>query len=203
MYSTVNNYYKLREDVFNKIQNSNTTSKILMALAMACFTGIMAQIIIPLPWTPIPITGQTFAVLVAGLFLGKKYGVLSQILYIGIGATLIPWYGGMTGGFEILLGSNIGYFVGFVIAAYFIGSITEKYAKSRNFMRMTAVVGIANFALIYIPGLTGLAIWSYITQGIILGPIELIIMGLAPFIIGDIVKIVSTGMISKIFLPKN
>jgi biotin transport system substrate-specific component len=203
MYSTVNNYYKLREDVFNKIQNSNTVTKIFMALLMTCFTGIMAQIIIPLPWTPVPITGQTFAVLLAGLFLGKKYGALSQIFYILIGATFIPWYGGMTGGFEILFGSTIGYFIGFVIAAYFIGSISEKYTKSRNFLRMTAVVGIANFALIYIPGLTGLAIWSYITQGIILSPFELIIMGLAPFIIGDIFKIISTGMVSKIFLPKD
>ncbi|MDL2246356.1 biotin transporter BioY [Methanobrevibacter sp. OttesenSCG-928-K11] len=203
MYSTVNNYYKIREDVFNKIQSSSTITKVVMALFMACFTGIMAQIMIPLPWTPVPITGQTFAVLVAGLFLGKKYGALSQILYIILGVAFIPWFGGMTGGIEVLLGSTVGYFLGFILASYFIGSISEKYAKSRNFAKMTAVVGIGNFALIYIPGLTGLAIWSFITQGIVLSPLELIIMGLAPFIIGDIVKIISTGMVSKVFLPKN
>lgn len=202
MYLNIDNYYKIRENIFTKIQESNTFFKILMALMMACFTGIMAQIIIPLPWTPVPITGQTFAVLIAGLFLGKKYGVVSQILYIIIGVLFIPWFGGMTGGIEILLGSTAGYFLGFILASYFIGHISEKYAKSRNFKKMTLTVAIANFALIYIPGLSGLAIWTYITQGIVLNPISLIIMGLVPFIFGDIIKISSAGFISKIFLPK-
>ena len=60
--------------------------------------------IIPLPWTPVPITAQTFAVLCSGLFLGKKYGCLSQILYIVLGVAFIPWFGGMTGGLDIFLG---------------------------------------------------------------------------------------------------
>ncbi|MDO5811287.1 MAG: biotin transporter BioY, partial [Methanobrevibacter sp.] len=110
----------------------------------------MAQIIIPLPWTPVPITAQTFAVLCSGLFLGKKYGCLSQIFYVILGVAFIPWFGGMTGGLEILLGSTGGFLIGFIIASYFIGYITEKYANARNFTRMTAVIGIANFALIYI-----------------------------------------------------
>jgi biotin transport system substrate-specific component len=198
----VNSYYHKREVVFNKIQDSTTVTKVIMAFLMACFTGIMAQIIIPLPFTPVPITGQTFAVLVAGLFLGKKYGALSQIFYVAIGATCLPWFAGMTGGIGAVLGATCGYFVGFILAAYFIGLISERYAKARNFTRMTAVVAVANFAIIYIPGLAGLAAWSYFTQGVVLGPVELIIMGLAPFIIGDIVKIVSAGLVSKVFLPK-
>ncbi|WP_409199748.1 biotin transporter BioY [Methanobrevibacter sp. DSM 116169] len=203
MYSNINNFFELRENVFNKIHGSNTLTKIFLAFIMAGITGIMAQIIIPLPWTPVPITGQTFAVLIAGLFLGKKYGALSQILYILIGISIIPWFGGMTGGIETLLGSTVGYFFGFVLASYFIGYISENYADSRNFLKMTATVGIANFVLIYVPGLIGLAIWSYTTQGIILNPMDLIIMGFAPFIIGDIAKILSSGLISKVFLPKN
>lgn len=199
----INSYYNKREIAFNKIQDSNTVTKVIMAFIMACFTGIMAQFIIPLPFTPVPITGQTFAVLIAGLFLGKKYGAFSQILYIGIGATLIPWFAGASGGIATLLGSTCGYFVGMVLAAYFVGLISERYVKSRNFTRMTAVVAIANFVIIYIPGLAGLAAWSYFTQGIVLGPIDLIIMGLAPFIIGDIVKILSAGLVSKVFLPKD
>lgn len=196
-------YYSTRKNVFERIQDSSTATKILMSFMMACFTGIMAQIIIPLPWTPVPITAQTFAVLCSGLFLGKKYGCLSQILYVVLGIAFIPWFGGMTGGLEILLGSTGGFLVGFVIASYFIGLITEKYAGARSFTKMALVIGIANFALIYIPGLAGLALWFNMTQGAAIGIVDLLMMGLVPFIIGDIVKILGAASLSKAFLPKD
>ena len=197
------NYYSTRKSVFERIQDASTATKVLMSLLMACLTGIMAQIIIPFPWTPVPITAQTFAVLCSGLFLGKKYGCLSQILYIVLGVAFIPWFGGMTGGLDVLLGSTGGFLIGFVIASYFIGLITEKYADARNFKKMAAVIGIANFALIYIPGLAGLALWFYLTQGTALGVVDLLMMGLVPFIAGDIVKILGAASVSKAFLPKD
>lgn len=196
-------YYSTRKNVFERIQDSSTATKILMSFMMACFTGIMAQIIIPLPWTPVPITAQTFAVLCSGLFLGKKYGCLSQILYVVLGIAFIPWFGEMTGGLEIFLGSTGGFLIGFIIASYFIGSITEKYAEARNFSKMALVIGIANFALIYIPGLAGLALWFYFAQGTTLSIVELLMMGLVPFIMGDIVKILGAASVSKVFLPKD
>ncbi|WP_405277342.1 biotin transporter BioY [Methanobrevibacter sp.] len=199
----LDNYYSTRKNVFERIQEASTATKVLMSLLMACFTGIMAQIIIPLPWTPVPITAQTFAVLCSGLFLGKKYGCLSQIFYVVLGVAFIPWFGGMTGGLDILLGSTGGFLIGFVIASYFIGLITEKYAKARNFTRMALVIGIANFALIYIPGLAGLALWFSLTQSTAIGIVDLLMMGLVPFILGDIVKILGAASVSKVFLPKN
>ena len=199
----LDNYYSTRKSTYERIQDASTATKVLMSLMMACFTGIMAQIIIPLPWTPVPITAQTFAVLCSGLFLGKKYGCLSQILYIVLGVAFIPWFGGMTGGLNIFLGSTFGFFIGFVIASYFIGLITEKYAKARSFTKMAIVIGIANFALIYIPGLAGLALWSNLTQGATIGIVDLLMMGLVPFIIGDIVKILGAASVSKVFLPKD
>lgn len=195
-------YYSTRKNVFERIQDDNTATKLLMSLMMACFTGIMAQIIIPLPWTPVPITAQTFAVLCSGLFLGKKYGCLSQILYVVLGVAFIPWFGGMTGGLEILLGSTGGFFIGFVIASYFVGFITEKYAKARNFTRMAIVIGIANFVFIYVPGLAGLALFLS-SQGMSFGIYDLLMMGLIPFIAGDIVKILGAASLSKAFLPKD
>lgn len=202
MNMNMENYYTTRKDVFNRIQDANTTTKILMSLLMACFTGLMAQILIPLPWTPVPITAQTFAVLCSGLFLGKKYGCLSQILYVVLGVAFIPWFGGMTGGLEALLGSTGEFFIGFIIASYFIGLITEKYASARNFRKMLITITIANFALIYIPGLAGLALWYNITQGASIGIINLLMMGLVPFILGDIVKILGAATVSKTLLPK-
>ena len=202
MNMNMENYYTTRKDVFNRIQDANTTTKILMSLLMACFTGLMAQILIPLPWTPFPITALTFAVLCSGLFLWKKYGCLSQILYVVLGVAFIPWFGGMTGGLEALLGSTGGFFIGFIIASYFIGLITEKYASARNFRKMLITITIANFALIYIPGLAGLALWYNITQGASIGIINLLMMGLVPFILGDIVKILGAATVSKTLLPK-
>ena len=199
----LDNYYSTRKSTYERIQDASTATKVLMSLLMACFTGIMAQIIIPLPWTPVPITAQTFAVLCSGLFLGKKYGCLSQILYIVLGVAFIPWFGGMTGGLDIFLGSTFGFFIGFVIASYFIGLITEKYAKARNFTKMAIIIGIANFALIYIPGLAGLALWFNLTQGATIGVVDLLMMGLVPFVLGDIVKILGAASASKILLPKD
>jgi biotin transport system substrate-specific component len=197
------NYYSTRKNVFERIQDASTATKLLMSLMMACFTGLMAQIIIPLPWTPVPITAQTFAVLCSGLFLGKKYGCLSQIFYVVLGIAFVPWFGGMTGGLETLLGSTGGFLIGFIIASYFVGFITEKYAKARSFTRMAVVIGVANFALIYIPGLAGLALWFYFAQGTTLGVVDLLMMGLVPFIAGDIVKVLGAAAVSKAFLPKD
>lgn len=198
----IENYYSTRKNIYESIQESSTATKILMSLLMACLTGILAQIIIPLPWTPVPITAQTFAVLCSGLFLGKKYGCLSQIFYVVLGIAFIPWFGGMTGGLEVALGSTGGFLIGFIIASYFIGLITEKHAEARNFTRMTITIGIANFALIYIPGLSGLALFLY-SQGISFGIYDLLVMGLIPFIAGDIVKILGAAGMSKVFLPKD
>ena len=198
----IDSYYSTRKNVFERIRDASTATKLLMSLMMACITGIMAQIIIPLPWTPVPITAQTFAVLCSGLFLGKKYGCLSQILYIVLGVAFIPWFGGMTGGLDIFLGSTFGFFIGFVIASYFVGMITEKYAASRSFRKMAITIGIANFTLIYIPGLAGLALFMSM-QGTPVGIVELLMMGLVPFIAGDIVKILGAASVSKVFLPKD
>ena len=198
----IDGYYSTRKNVFERIQDASVATKLLMSLMMACLTGIMAQIIIPLPWTPVPITAQTFAVLCSGLFLGKKYGCLSQILYIVLGVAFIPWFGGMTGGLVIFLGSTFGFFIGFVIASYFVGMITEKYAASRSFRKMAITIGIANFTLIYIPGLAGLALFMSM-QGTPVGIVELLMMGLVPFIAGDIVKILGAASVSKVFLPKD
>ena len=198
----IDNYYATRKNVFERIQDASTATKILMSFMMACFTGIMAQIVIPLPWTPVPITAQTFAVLCSGLFLGRKYGVLSQILYIALGVAFIPWFGGMTGGLDIFLGSTFGFFIGFILASYFVGLITEKYAQARNFTKMAITIGIANFALIYIPGLAFLALFLGM-QGTPVGIVDLLMMGLIPFIAGDIVKILGAASVSKVFLPKD
>lgn len=180
---TVNNY--------DKIQQFNNTTKIILAFLMACFTGIMAQVIIPLPWTPVPITGQTLGVLITGLVLGKKYGVLSQVMYVLFGITLVPWFCGMTGGLEGFLCPNGGYLIGFIVLTYFIHDLSERFSKPVG-------ITIANFACIYIPGLIGLTLYTYVAKGVLLSIPQLLVMGLIPFIFGDLVKIFAANVISKL-----
>lgn len=181
--SVVVNYY-------DRIQNSTNITKAFIAVLMACFTGILAQVVIPLPWTPVPITGEILGVLTAGLILGKRYGALSQILYILLGITIIPWFSGMNGGIEVLLGANGGYLIGFIFLSYFIHDLSK----------ISKPIGttIAYFACIYIPGLIGLAIYTYFNQGILLSIPQLLIMGFIPFIIGDIIKIIAASSLAKV-----
>ena len=108
----------------------------------------------------------------------------------------------MTGGLDIFLGSTFGFFIGFVLASYFVGFISEKYAEARNFKKMALTIGIANFGLIYIPGLAFLALFLGM-QGTPVGIVNLLMMGLIPFVAGDIVKILGAASVSKVFLPKD
>jgi biotin transport system substrate-specific component len=198
----IDSYYQKREDFFERIHNASNVEKLTMAFFMACLTGILAQIVLPLPWTPVPITGQTFGALIAGLFLGKRFGALSMIIYIVGGVLGISWFGEMTSGLSIFIGPTFGYFIGFIFAAVLIGHFAEKYAESRKFRKMSILMLIANFGCIYIPGVICLGIWMYLALGSFPDFITLIMMGVAPFIIGDLFKVWCAATLSKVALPK-
>ncbi|MBF0105063.1 MAG: biotin transporter BioY [Deltaproteobacteria bacterium] len=163
------------------------TQKIVLAILFACVTGIMAQIKIPLPFTPVPVTGQTFAVLMAGVLLGKKWGSLSQVIYAVLGLAGIPWFSGMTGGAAFLSGPTVGYVVGFILAAFFVGHISEKYRQSQSFPFMLFIMFVAH-TLIFLPGLLHLALWTFAVQGKQPTLMHILSMGLFPFVTGEIIK---------------
>ncbi|MGF7118657.1 biotin transporter BioY [Methanobacterium oryzae] len=200
--SITDNYYKKRFALFKWRNESSLANKATLALFMALITGIMAQIIIPLPWTPVPITGQTFAVLMAGIFLGRYWGGISQVIYIALGVIGVPWFTGMTSGYGVFLGSTGGYLIGFILAALFLGHLTDKYVNARSFTPMLLLMLVANFALIYIPGLIGLGAWMYFATGSMPTIWSLLVMGLIPFIIGDLFKISGAAALTKAVTPK-
>ena len=164
---------------------------------MACFTGLAAQVRVPLPWTPIPITGQTFAVLLSGILLGRWYGGLSQVFYIGAGAAGLPWFAGWSGGISHLLGPTGGYLIGFILAALFLGHFVDRYIRARSFFPIFALMFFANFILIYLPGLLQL---SAVTGARDI--YKLLTMGAIPFISGDIVKVIAAAALAKAITPK-
>ncbi len=199
---TIDNYFEKRYSLFKWRSETSYANKLVMAFFMACITGIMAQIIIPLPWTPVPITAQTFAVLIAGILLGRYWGGLSMVLYMAIGLAGVPWFAGMTGGIGIIIGANGGFLIGFILAALFLGHFTDKYINARSLMPMLSILMFASFFLIYIPGLIQLSAWLYLVNGTVPGIWSLLVMGLLPFIVGDIVKIVGVAALAKAVMPK-
>jgi biotin transport system substrate-specific component len=200
--SIVDNYFKKRFTFFKWNREQSLTNKVIIAFFMACITGIFAQIVIPLPWTPVPITAQTFAVLMAGVVLGRYWGGMSMLIYLALGIIGIPWFAGMNGGYGIIFSANIGYLIGFILAALFLGEISDKNIKVRSFTPMLGLMMFANFAIIYIPGLIGLSIFLYFVQGSIPSIWTLLVMGLLPFVIGDLIKIVGTAGLTKAITPK-
>ncbi|HPD33408.1 MAG TPA: biotin transporter BioY [Bacteroidota bacterium] len=177
-------------------------NKILLAFGMATLTGILAQIKIFLPFTPIPITGQVLAVLLSGVLLGKYWGGVSQFIYIALGAIGLPWFSDLSGGISVLLGPNGGYLFGFILASAFIGSINDKFPSMRKFLPMLIIMFIANFALIYIPGLVQLSLWFNTALSQNLSIWQLLSIGALPFLAGDLLKILIASGIASIILPK-
>ena len=118
---------RTKNDVFRWRYELSIPKKLVMALGMAGVIGLLAQAKFPLPWSPVPITGQTFAVLLAGVLLGRRWGGISLAAYVVIGTAGVPWFApqaGMpifsAGGIGILTGATGGYLIGFILAALFI-----------------------------------------------------------------------------------
>ena len=176
--------------------------KLALALGMAALVGLVAQIRFQLPWTPVPITGQTFAVLLTGVLLGRWWGGISLAIYGGLGAIGLPWFAGLSGGFAVLAGPTGGYIVGFIFAALFLGHFTDKYVRSRSFFSMLGLMLFANFILIYSPGLLQLGLWFKLVQGQPATFIGILTMGAIPFIAGDITKIILAALIVRAAMPK-
>src|ERR671923_256528 len=94
---------------------------VILILLGALFVAALAQVKVPLPFTPVPLTGQTFGVLLAGAVLGSKRGAASMALYIALGAFGLPVLAGGASGLAYLSGATVGYLIGFVLAAYVTG----------------------------------------------------------------------------------
>ena len=198
----VEKYIRARYLFFKWRHSSALVNKTALALGMACLTGLVAQIKISLPWTPVPITGQTFAVLLAGVLLGRWWGGISQAIYIVMGVIGIPWFANFSGGYSVLFGPTGGYLIGFILSALLIGHFTDKYVRTRNFLPMFGLMLFANFILIHGVGLLQLGLWFYIAKGTGLTLWRLLWMGTIPFIVGDIIKIVGAAALAKAITPK-
>jgi|TARA_B110000263_G_C15306242_1_gene510547 biotin transport system substrate-specific component len=171
---------------------------ISLALLGSLFIALVAQIQVPL-W-PVPITGQTFGVLVVGLAFGCRLGALTLILYLCEGLIGLPVFSGDKSGYSTLVGPTGGYIVGFIFAAAITGYFAEK-KWDRNVWYTGLAMLLGNLA-IYIPGLIWLTIFfegpgsqyvAVIGASTAIG--AALTKGLLPFIIGDILKLALAAII--------
>jgi len=120
---------RTKYDVFRWRYELGISKKIALALGLACLTGLVAQIRIVFPWSPVPVTGQTFAVLLAGVLLGRWWGGISLAIYAGLGAAGVPWFTGWGSGLGYLGGPTGGYIIGFMLAALFLAIMAAAIAR--------------------------------------------------------------------------
>jgi biotin transport system substrate-specific component len=122
----------------------------------AALIAASAQISIPLPFTPVPITGQTFAVLLVGASLGTVRGASSALLYLLIGIAGAPVYADGAHGWNVITGAGGGYLVGFVLAA----ALTGRLAEQRWDRRFSSALGaiLTGNVVIFLVGLPWLAV---------------------------------------------
>ena len=151
---------------------------VALVLGAAALTGLAAQVSIPLPFTPVPLSLQTLTVLLAGAALGPMRGGMAMLLYLVAGIVGVPWFSEQRSGFDF---PSFGYIVGFVIAAIVVGAIARRGAD-RTVAGTVALMVVGNL-LIYALGVA----WLASSLGVALP--RALELGAIPFLIGDGLKI--------------
>jgi len=151
---------------------------VLLVLGAAALTGIAAQVALPLPVTPVPISLQTFTVLLSGAALGPARGGASMLLYLVAGMAGVPWFSEQRSGIDF---PSFGYIVGFVIAAVVVGALARRGAD-RSVVGAVVLMVLGNL-VIYILGVA----WLATSLGVDAG--RALELGALPFLVGDGLKI--------------
>ncbi len=154
----------------------------VLVIAGAAFVGISAQVVVPLPFTPVPLTGSTFAVLLTAAALGMWRGMASMAVYAVAGLAGVPWFNGASSAFKGgALTVTFGYIVGFIAAAALVGFLAQRGA-TRTAPRTAGLMILGN-VVIYAVG----TLWLAAALGVSLS--AAIGLGVTPFLIGDVLKI--------------
>jgi biotin transport system substrate-specific component len=156
---------------------STLVRDVALVVGGAVLTGLAAQISVPVPGSPVPVTGQTFAALLVGTALGARRGFLSLALYALAGVAGVPWFAGGASG---AAAPSFGYILGMLIASTVLGALARRGAD-RSVLR-TAGAMLLGEAIIYAVGVPYLAFATGMSAN------AAIAAGLTPFLIGDALK---------------
>ena len=168
-----------RRDVLADLVPGGLVRDLALVAASAVFVGLSAQVAIPLPFTPVPLSLQTFAVLLSAAALGPARAAAGMLLYLGAGMAGVPWFSQQTSGWGF---PSFGYIIGFVLAAALVGVLARRGAD-RSVVG-TAATMVAGNLVIYAVGVPYLAV----AIGVDLP--QAVVLGAVPFLLGDALKIV-------------
>lgn len=158
----------------------------------ALFVALCSQVQVPLGFTPVPINGLTFASMVVGGGLGLRRGAAAMGLFWFAGLAGLPFYAGGESGWQVASGATGGYLIGAIAAALLMGVIAERGGDRRIASSVAAMI-LANAVLIYVPGTLWLA--HVLDAPVFGGAGSAYALGLAPFIVGDALKLVLAGLV--------
>ncbi|MBL7158509.1 MAG: biotin transporter BioY [Candidatus Omnitrophica bacterium] len=168
---------------------------VILVTGFVAMMAIGAYIRIPLPFTPVPITLQTFFVILSGAILGRKLGIFTQVSYVALGVLGMPVFQGYNAGFTYLAGPTGGYLVGFIAAAYTTGWLMEKRDTGSFFN--VALAMSAGLFVVYALGVSWLAL------GYGLGLAKATALGFIPFIPGAIFKLTAASFLYRAIRRKS
>ena len=160
----------------------------LLMVGFAVLTALAAQIRFHIPGTPVPVTGQTFAVLLAGAALGSRAGAGSQLIYWLMGAVGLPVFAQQSGGWEAATGATFGYLFGFIVAAWAVGVLAER-GRDRTVRTAIPAFLLGNL-VIYAFGVP----WLMYSVPSITSISAAMAIGFMPFVAFDIAKILLAGL---------
>lgn len=160
---------------------------ITLVVLGAAFVGGLAQLYVPL-W-PVPVTGQTLAVLLVGATLGTIRGVLALTVYAAFGIIGVPWFSEGSSGLDVIAGPTGGYIIGFIASAALVGWLSERHWDRKIFKALATFVG--GSLVVFAFGLP----WLAFSLGI--GVDLTLEYGLWPFVIGGLIK----AAIAAVLLP--
>lgn len=174
------NYAKAETLVGTLVAPVDWTRTVVLVLGFSLLTALAAQVVVPLPWTPVPLTGQTFAVLLTGALLGSRLGALTMLAYLAEGALGLPFFRGGAGGAAHLVGPTAGYLFAFPVAAYVTGYLAER-GWDRRFLTAAAAMALGSLVILACG-------WGWLTLFYRTAS-EAFAAGVLPFLVGDVVKI--------------
>lgn len=165
--------------VLQRLVRGRAAVDVLLVLGGSLLIALAAQVAIPIPFSPVPLTLQPLAVLLVGVCFGSVRGAAAAIAYLVEGASGLPFFALGHGGFIWLAAPSAGYLWSYPLAAFIAGRLSERGRVSRT---LRAVVGmLAALGVIYLGG------WSWLA--VQFGPRAAFAMGVAPFVLADIVKV--------------
>jgi biotin transport system substrate-specific component len=167
------------------LPHSSLLTKAALSAGGVLFLAAMAQIAIPVPGSPVPVTGQTLGVLLIGTTYGSGLGVATFVMYLLAGIAGAPVFAGASFGFEKITGATGGYLIGMMVATYLLGLLAKRRLDQRFLTSLPSMLFgtliIFSFGLLWLHHFTGKD-WAWT-----------IAAGLTPFIVGEAIKIAIAG----------